>query len=350
MVGRMLRPTALPPRPSLRARMARRAARLTLALALPLVGVALLLDEASTGAPPAGDAVPVATVGAAEPRGEVDVAAPAARDRDTRTVARGVRPDPPRERTVMITLRGASAEWVTSQARVSDALAEVGLDVGEDDEVTPGLDEPVRHGMEIVLQRVDLVEVVTREAQPAEVIERRTDDRLEGERVVVREGRDGWHETVQELRVVDGVERDRAVVGEATEEPVDRIVEIGTAPEPDPDPAPEPGPAPAPGPGPEPEPDPDPGSGSAPAGGTASEVWDQLAQCEAGGDWTADTGNGYYGGLQFHPDTWAAHGGRQYAEQAHQASRAEQIAVAERVRDAQGWSAWPHCSRELGLR
>ncbi|MDQ3449762.1 MAG: transglycosylase family protein, partial [Actinomycetota bacterium] len=82
------------------------------------------------------------------------------------------------------------------------------------------------------------------------------------------------------------------------------------------------------------------------SGGT---VWDQLAQCESGGDWAINTGNGYYGGLQFSYDTWAAYGGGAYAETADQASREQQIAIAEKVQSAQGWGAWPACSAELGL-
>ncbi|QJY46179.1 transglycosylase family protein [Pseudonocardia broussonetiae] len=74
--------------------------------------------------------------------------------------------------------------------------------------------------------------------------------------------------------------------------------------------------------------------------------WDRLAQCESGGNWSINTGNGYYGGLQFNPTTWRAFGG---SGMPHQASRSQQIAVAERTLAAQGWGAWPACSRKLGL-
>ena len=75
-------------------------------------------------------------------------------------------------------------------------------------------------------------------------------------------------------------------------------------------------------------------------------TWDALAECESGGSWSTSTGNGFSGGLQFTPSTWAAHGGTGSAENA---SRAEQIAVAEKVLDNQGWGAWPACSSKLGL-
>jgi len=76
-------------------------------------------------------------------------------------------------------------------------------------------------------------------------------------------------------------------------------------------------------------------------------VWDRLAQCESGGNWRINTGNGYYGGLQFSARTWRAHGG---AGMPHAASRGEQIRVAQNVLRNQGWRAWPACSRKLGLR
>ena len=79
-------------------------------------------------------------------------------------------------------------------------------------------------------------------------------------------------------------------------------------------------------------------------------VWDQLAQCEAGGDWSINTGNGFSGGLQFTPSTWAAFGGTEYAPAAHMATREQQIAVAERVQAGQGWGAWPACTSKMGLR
>ncbi|MCX5048706.1 MULTISPECIES: transglycosylase family protein [unclassified Streptomyces] len=86
-------------------------------------------------------------------------------------------------------------------------------------------------------------------------------------------------------------------------------------------------------------------AGSASAA-TASE-WDAVAQCESGGNWSINTGNGYYGGLQFSASTWAAYGGTAYAAQANQASKSAQIAVAEKVLAAQGKGAWPVCGTGL---
>jgi len=87
--------------------------------------------------------------------------------------------------------------------------------------------------------------------------------------------------------------------------------------------------------------------------GTASaaddSTWDALAQCESSGDWHINTGNGYYGGLQFYQPTWEGYGGLQYASRADLASRSEQIAIAEKVLVGQGWGAWPACTAQLGF-
>ncbi|MFB8281160.1 transglycosylase family protein [Nocardia colli] len=94
------------------------------------------------------------------------------------------------------------------------------------------------------------------------------------------------------------------------------------------------------------------GSGVAWAGNAAAapqQDWDSLAQCEAGGNWAADTGNGYYGGLQMAPGTWAAYRGDEFADTAAQATREQQIRVGERVLAAQSWGAWPSCAKTLGL-
>lgn len=77
-----------------------------------------------------------------------------------------------------------------------------------------------------------------------------------------------------------------------------------------------------------------------------ASTWDALAQCESGGNWSINTGNGFSGGLQFTPSTWAAFGGQ---GDPTSASREQQIAVAERVLAGQGWGAWPACSAKLGL-
>lgn len=84
--------------------------------------------------------------------------------------------------------------------------------------------------------------------------------------------------------------------------------------------------------------------------GSISSTWAALAKCESGGNWSINTGNGYYGGLQFSASSWRGAGGTKYAPLPHQASAQEQIATAEKLRANGGWGHWPHCSSKLGLR
>jgi peptidoglycan hydrolase-like protein with peptidoglycan-binding domain len=80
------------------------------------------------------------------------------------------------------------------------------------------------------------------------------------------------------------------------------------------------------------------------------DQWVRLAQCESGGDWSINTGNGYYGGLQFNLTAWRNSGGTQFASRPDLASAAQQMTAAEKLLDLQGWGAWPQCARRLGLR
>ncbi|MER6401513.1 transglycosylase family protein [Kitasatospora sp. NPDC001603] len=85
------------------------------------------------------------------------------------------------------------------------------------------------------------------------------------------------------------------------------------------------------------------------ASAASVSTWDAVAQCESGGNWAINTGNGFYGGLQFTSSTWAAFGGTAYAAQANLATKAQQISVAEKVLASQGPGAWPVCSVKAGL-
>ena len=81
-----------------------------------------------------------------------------------------------------------------------------------------------------------------------------------------------------------------------------------------------------------------------------SATWDALASCEAGGNWAINTGNGFFGGVQFDQGTWERNGGLRYAARADLATRDEQLAIAEVTQERQGWGAWPVCSARLGAR
>ena len=88
---------------------------------------------------------------------------------------------------------------------------------------------------------------------------------------------------------------------------------------------------------------------SASPASAATSAWDRLAGCESGGNWGINTGNGYYGGLQFADGTWDGNGGEKYASRADLATRAEQIVIASKLLNSSGWGPWPACSSRLGL-
>lgn len=104
------------------------------------------------------------------------------------------------------------------------------------------------------------------------------------------------------------------------------------------------------GEGPCPIPPPKPVVAVAPAPATVGGVWTALAQCESTSNWAANTGNGFYGGLQFDYGTWLAYGGGAYAPTANRATAAQQVAIAQKVAASRGFAPWPACSRKLGLR
>ena len=203
---------------------------------------------------------------------------------------------------------------------VGDVLAQRGIELREDDTVEPGLDAPVTEGMRIALSRLIDKTITETEEIPAHENIIEDDSMFEDERIVEQEGEPGQVERQVKVTSRDGEELGREVLEEKElKAPGISTIRQGTK-----------------------------SRIAAPAAGYG--VWDQLAQCESGGDWAIDTGNGFSGGLQFTDSTWAAYGGTEYAPRASQASREQQIAVAERVQAGQGWGAWPACTASMGLR
>ncbi len=202
---------------------------------------------------------------------------------------------------------------------VADVLATMGFEVDRHDKVSPSLDTEIGDGDKVVVKDIRLAtKQVRREVVDAPVIEREDPTMYEGEEQVVRSGSDGVRNVTYRLRFVNGELVARKVVtADVRRKAVPTIVKVGTKEQPTSD----------------------------FAGG--STVWDALARCESGGNWAINTGNGYYGGLQFNLGTWRAYGGTGYP---HQASRETQIAVATRLRDATGgYGSWPGCAAALGL-
>jgi uncharacterized protein YabE (DUF348 family) len=207
---------------------------------------------------------------------------------------------------------------------VADVLKSTGFEVDRHDKVRPSLTTEIADGDKIVVTDIRVAtKKVKREVVDAPVVEREDSSMFEGEQEVVRAGRDGVRAVTYQLRFVNGELAARKVVkADVRQKAVARIVAVGTKEKPEPE-----------------------ATAANFAGG--STVWDSLAQCESGGNWAINTGNGYYGGLQFNLGTWRAYGGTGYP---HQQSRETQIAVATRLRDATGgYGSWPSCSAKLGL-
>ncbi|ERS53008.1 MULTISPECIES: resuscitation-promoting factor [Corynebacterium] len=214
---------------------------------------------------------------------------------------------------------------------VGDVLKERNIKLDEDDRVFPAKEEKVTEGMSIKVERIDIQTVESTEefdAEPHYV----DDSELEaGAEEVREEGQKGKREITRKVVMKNGkkeseeVIKDDVIVG-----PKPVTIARGTK---------------------QAEPEPQGGNSGAAAPAVADgSVWDAIAQCESNGNWSINTGNGFSGGLQFAPSTWAGLGGTEYAPEAWQATREQQIAVAQKVQAAQGWGAWPACTAKLGLR
>jgi len=203
---------------------------------------------------------------------------------------------------------------------VADALTELGIKVHQHDVVRPALDTELVDGRRLVLTRIRVVtKSVTNQPVRFSTVEREDGSMFEGETQVDRAGVKGARDVTYRLTYRNGkLVATKVVEQRILRKPVSEIVRVGTKPNP---------------------------STTNFAGG--STVWDALARCESGGNWAINTGNGYYGGLQFSLGTWRAYGGSGYP---NQNSREEQIRIAEKVRAASGgYGAWPACASRLGL-
>ena len=198
---------------------------------------------------------------------------------------------------------------------VEDALEEMGVEADRNDETRPALDTELEDGDKVVFTEIEVMKKrIKREAVDAGTIEQEDDSMTEGTTEVVREGRDGVRDVTYRVFLRNGeVDQRKVLRKDVLREPVPTIVKVGTAS----------------------------------AYATGNTVWDALAECESGGNWAINTGNGYYGGLQFNLGTWQAYGGTGLPSNA---SRETQIAIATKLRDASGgYGAWPSCSAKLGL-
>jgi uncharacterized protein YabE (DUF348 family) len=202
---------------------------------------------------------------------------------------------------------------------VRQALEALGVQVGKHDVVRPGLGHVLNDGDRLVLTRVRIVtRRVTGESIAFSTITHDDSSMLQGHSTVTRAGRDGLRNATYRIVFRNGHLVARRILSQnVLRAPVSQIERVGTK------------------------------RVATTNFASGTTVWDKIAQCESGGNWAENTGNGYYGGLQFSLGTWRAYGGSGLPSGA---SRLTQIAIATKIRNASGgYGAWPACSSALGL-
>ncbi|GFG74875.1 resuscitation-promoting factor [Mycobacterium botniense] len=245
--------------------------------------------------------------------------APAAASRGSRVPLSGMALPVVSAKTVEIDDAGTVRSVHLAAPSVADLLAAAGAPLEQSDQVTPSATTPVVDGMHIQVTR-NRIEKVTERVPLTPPAHRIEDPTMNKSRQVVEDpGAPGTQDVTFAVAKVNGVETGRLPIANTVITPARAaVVRVGTKP----------------------------GTEVPPVANPA--VWDAIAACEAGGNWAINTGNGYYGGVQFDQGTWERNGGLQYAARADLATREEQIAVAEIVRARQGWGAWPTCSARVG--
>lgn len=214
---------------------------------------------------------------------------------------------------MVLVVAGKKKTLTTTAATVAELLGERGLSVDSDDKISPELNLPITEGMRVRLTRVSLSVTKKTETVPFSVVRKKTADLYVGESKVVTQGRNGSAKVTYEVTRTNGkVSKKVAIKRTITTKPVTQVLLVGTK--------------------------------TAPSGAginlARAAMWDRIAQCESGGNWSINTGNGYYGGLQFALASWRANGGNDFAVYPHHASRAEQITVANRYYAKAGLSPW----------
>jgi resuscitation-promoting factor RpfB len=246
--------------------------------------------------------------------------APAAASRGSRVPLEGMALPVVSAKTVHINDGGAVREVRLATPNVAGLLAEAGVPLEQSDKVLPAPLTPVVEGMQIEVTRIRMEKVTER--LPLDPNAQRIEDpTMNMSRQVVEDpGTPGAQDVTFAVAKVNGVETGRIPVANVVVTPArDSVLRVGAKP----------------------------GTEVPPVNNGA--IWDALARCESGGNWAINTGNGYYGGVQFDQNTWERQGGLRYAARADLATREEQIAIAEVTRARQGWGAWPTCSGRAGV-
>jgi resuscitation-promoting factor RpfB len=260
---------------------------------------------------------------------------------DTTVGRDGIAVDIATAKTVTIVAAGKKRNVTTTAQTVAGALTAAKIKVDGNDKLSVRPTAKLVNGISVRFIRVTESKVTRKVSVAYKTVRKETSKLDKGDTKVDTRGVKGVRTLTYKVVRHDGktVSKKRTS-DKVTKKPVTQVVLVGTKVEPKKQPRRDSG-------GDSSSSD-DSGSSSTPSASVASgSVWDRLAQCESGGNWSINTGNGYYGGLQFSLSTWRAYGGSGYP---HQNSRAQQIAIGQKLQAAAGWGQWPACSAKLGLR
>ena len=236
-------------------------------------------------------------------------------------------------KAVTVTVDGRTTKKTVAAATVGEALTQLGVRLDKADKVNPPVTTRLTNGAKVTVQRVQTKDTTTTQSIAFGTTRTKTGDLYRDQTKVSRAGVAGVRTLTVRSTVVDGKVVSRTTIAsKVTKAPVNRVLLVGTKARP----------APAPAPAPAPQPEPSTGGSTSGAGLNLARaaMWDQVAQCESSGNWHINTGNGYYGGLQFLTSTWLGYGGGDFAPRADLASREQQITVANRVYADNGLSQW----------
>ncbi|MGV8847922.1 MAG: transglycosylase family protein [Propionibacteriaceae bacterium] len=230
-----------------------------------------------------------------------------------------------RAKQVTVTHDGTTSTISSYANSVAGALSDAGVSVSSTDRVSPGITDNLADGQTVTIQRVVVTQASTTAAIPFTSTTVKDATIAKGTQKVTTKGVDGVKSTTYKVVTVDGVEESRTLISDAdTTAPVAQVTTVGskvTTVTPTTS-------------------TPVPLTGGGAINLANAAMWDKVAQCESGGNWHINTGNGYYGGLQFSYSTWLGAGGGEFAPRADLASREQQITVANRLYATSGLSQW----------
>ena len=241
-------------------------------------------------------------------------------------------------KNVTVNVDGGSKTVASTGPTVADALQQLEVTLGAQDRVNPAPETPLTEGLAVTINRVEKKSVSETQAVAFGVTNQDDATLAKGTRKTTTKGVAGEQSVTFDEVWVDGKLESRTQTGaQVTKNPVGQVVAVGTkAPTPPATPTPTPTP-------PKTVAAPPPSAGNTSGAGlnlANAAMWDRIAQCESGGNWHINTGNGYYGGLQFAHSTWLANGGADFAARADLASREQQITVANRLYAKSGLQPW----------